>query len=378
MQIGIDASRAVRCRRTGTEQYARSVIDHLLALPQAAHHTWRLYLPPPQDGFTAPPPARWAAAEQRVLPGRRLWTHRSLAREIRQRRPDVLFVPSHVIPWLWPSRLLPAAVVTVHDLGYHYFPQAHPLFQRLYLQVSTRWNVRVASRVIAVSQATAQDLVRLYGVEPGRIRVIHEAPMPLPPASPAQQEAVRRRYGLVRPYALYVGTLQPRKNLARLVEAYARLWQQQPVPWDLVLAGGEGWLHRELQRLVERAGLAGHIHLTGYVPQAELPALLQGAYFFCFPSLFEGFGLPVLEAQSCGVPVMSANRSALPEIAGDAALYVDPMDVDAMAEAMLQLSQDEALRQRLIQAGYANVRRFSWEKAARETLAVLEEAASRG
>ncbi|OUC09309.1 hypothetical protein RY27_03615, partial [Litorilinea aerophila] len=162
------------------------------------------------------------------------------------------------------------------------------------------------------------------------------------------------------------------------VEANARLWQQQPVPWDLVLAGGEGWLHRELQRLVERAGLAGHIHLTGYVPQAELPALLQGAYFFCFPSLFEGFGLPVLEAQSCGVPVMSANRSALPEIAGDAALYVDPMDVDAMAEAMLQLSQDEALRQRLIQAGYANVRRFSWEKAARETLAVLEEAASRG
>ena len=145
--------------------------------------------------------------------------------------------------------------------------------------------------------------------------------------------------------------------------------------WDLVLAGAPGWLSDKLMADIEGMGLGDRLHLLGYVADDDLPALLQGARFFCYPSLFEGFGLPVLEAQSYGVPVMTSTNSSLPEVAGDAALLVDPTDVDAIAAAMLRLSQDEALRQQLIEAGYANVRRFSWEKAARETLAVLEKAA---
>jgi glycosyltransferase involved in cell wall biosynthesis len=299
-----------------------------------------------------------------------------LAREVQTHPPDVLFVPAHVLPFVIPVRRLPPSVVTVHDLGYRYFPEAHTRFQRVYLELSTRWNAWAARRIIAISQATAEDLRRYYATPAGKIRVIHEAVEPPTDAPEASPERLAR-YGLRQPYALFVGTIQPRKNLGRLMEAYARLHRAGYVDWDLVLAGGKGWLSDKLFAQAHALGLGDHIHFPGYVPDEDLPALLRGARFFCFPSLFEGFGLPVLEAQQTGVPVMCANNSALPEIAGDAAILVDPLDVDAIAEAMLRLSQDEALRQELIARGFENVKRFSWEKAARETLAVLEEAAQK-
>lgn len=383
MLIGVDASRALRARRTGTEQYALSIVRCLLELPRAAQHRWRLYtdvLPESEtggeSGWNLPDHAAWC-----VLPGRRLWTHRCLARELAQRPPDVLFVPSHVIP-LRPRRWLPPAVVTIHDLGYLHFPQAHPWPQRLYLRLSTQWSVRAAQRVIAISQATADDLQQHLGLAPEplqrKVRVIHEAaPEPVGQRGRLAIEGVRRRYGLQRPYALYVGTLQPRKNLSRLIAAYEQLCAGGQADFDLVLAGGTGWLSEPVVARAGQSAYAEHIHLPGYVPDDELPALLAGAHVFCYVSLFEGFGLPVLEAQRAGVPVMTSTHSSLPEVAGDAALLVDPLDVEAIAQAMLDLSRDEALRQRLIAAGYANVQRFSWERAAAETLAVLEEAAGK-
>ena len=234
----------------------------------------------------------------------------------------------------------------------------------------------MASHLIAVSQATATDLQTYYNTAAQKITVIHEATS-WPQAAWADA-LVRARYALPASYALYVGTLQPRKNLVRLIHAYHQLTQQQTLTWDLVVAGAGGWESAKLRQLIADLHLGDRIHCLGYVADEALSALYYGARFFCFPSLFEGFGLPVLEAQLHGVPVMTANNSALPEIAGDAALLVDPTDVDAIANAMLQLSQDEPLRQRLIAAGYENVKRFSWEKAARETLAVLEQVARGG
>ena len=378
MLVGIDASRALRAKRTGTERYAWEIIHHLLKLPAAGQHLWRLYVDAdcPENAFPVQTPhSLQANIEVCLLPQRRLWTHRVLAREVMQRRPDVLFVPSHVIPFVLPINRLPNCVVTVHDLGYHYFPAAHTPFQRIYLEWSTRWSARAAHSVIAVSQATAQDLHRIYTVRFGKIHVIHEAVTALKAPSPAQVNSAADRSGLKRPYALFLGTIQPRKNLGRLVLAYAHLSATEAPPWDLVLAGGQGWFGPSLDELIRSKKLSERIHLIGFVPDADLPSLLAGARFFCFPSLFEGFGLPVLEAHSIGVPVLTSNTSSLPEIAGDAALYVDPTDVDAIAEAMLRLSRDEALRQQLIEAGYANVKRFSWEKAAQQTLEVLEGAA---
>jgi glycosyltransferase involved in cell wall biosynthesis len=378
MLIGVDASRALRARQTGTERYAFQIIDHLLRLPAAADHNWRLYTgaePGPLPFPLRTPGASSANVQVRVLPARRLWTHRALAREVLRQPPDVLFVPAHVIPFVLPPQRLPPAVVTIHDLGYLLFPAAHTRSQRWYLDWSTRWSAHAAARVIAISRATAQDLAHFYGVDRRKIDVIYEATVPLlaPPAvggTPPWQPS--------RPYALFVGTIQPRKNLVRLAQAYARLRRTHAVGWDLVLAGGEGWLSQPVIDQIDSLGLPDCIHRLGYVADGALEPLLRNALFFCYVSLYEGFGLPVLEAQMHGAPVMTANNSSLPEVAGDAALLVDPLDVDAIADAMLRLSQDEALRQQLIAAGYANVARFSWETAARQTLDVLLAAALSG
>ncbi len=379
MQIGIDATRALRARRTGTERYALEIIQHLLALPQASQHQWRLYvdhLPRGDEPWVEDSlPAHAALC---VLPARPMWTHRALASEVLHHPPDLLFVPSHVLPFVFPVKRLPPAVVTIHDMGYLHFPAAHPWRQRLYLDWGTRWSVAAASRVIAISQATAADLQQHLRANQNKVRVVYEAVNALPKPSAEAIATLRARYHLARPYALYVGTIQPRKNLARLLMVYERLCQQGDVPFDLVLAGGTGWLSQAIIEQAKQSPHAARIHVTGYIADADLPGLIAGADFFTFPSLYEGFGLPILEAQSLGVPVMTAKGSSLPEVAGDAALYVDPTDVEAIAHAMLRLSQDESLRQELIAAGYRNVQRFSWEKAASETLAVLEEAARQG
>lgn len=381
MLIGLDASRAARAQRTGTERYALEVIRHLLALPEAATHQWRLYLdnPPTGELLALAEPynqvgvqnGNTTTVEFCLLPGRRLWTHRALGQAVRRRPPDVLFVPAHVLPFCWPAHL-PPSVVTIHDLGYHYFPQAHTLRQRLYLPLSTYWSAWAATQVIAISANTAHDLQRLYAIPAAKVQVIHEAwtpPAALTPAPGGWPEQLPQHY------CLYVGSLQPRKNLVRLLHAYGKLRRLQPAAPDLVIAGAAGWGSEDLPRLAATLGVAAQVHFLGYVAEATLPALYQNACFFCFPSLFEGFGLPVLEAQFYGVPVMTANHSSLPEVAGKGALLVDPTDVDAIATAMLRLSQDEALRQALIAAGHENVKRFSWTKAARETLAVLERVA---
>ena len=376
LSIGIDASRSLRIEPTGTEFYSRQIIGHMLAAP-SDRVSFRLYAPttPSAEAMrgAAPPPHDQRAVTVRTLPGTRLWTHRTLACELCRRPPHVLFVPAHVVPFL-PPPLLPSTVVTLHDAGYRYFPRSHTAVQRLYLELSTRWSAAAAERIIAVSRHTADDLQRFYGVPEAKIRVIHEAPVPRTSA-PDQDAAAAPSYQ--RPFALYVGTIQPRKNLLRLMDAFARLIQRQQIGWDLVLVGRRGWLSEEYERHVAASGLTGRVHFPGYLSDAAVAALMGKALFFAFPSLFEGFGLPVLEAQTTGVAVMCAKNSALPEIAGDAALLVDPEDVDEIAKAMLRLSQDEKLRQELIAKGYENVKRFSWEKAARETLAVLEEAAAK-
>ena len=368
MIIGIDASRTTAARPTGTEAYSLELTHALLALD--AGHIWRLY-------FNQPPaPADWPARpelELRLMPFPRLWTHGRLSFEMARRPPDVLFVPAHVLPLVRPRR----SVVTVHDLGYHYFPEAHTWSARLYLELSTRLNARWATRVLADSRATADDLMRVYGTPADKLRVVYPGLNPAirRVADQNRMAEVAGRLGIPGDYILHVGTLQPRKNLARLIEAYGMLAGAEPIP-RLVLAGQRGWLSQGIFQAVERLGLAGRVHFPGYVAEEELPALMSGARLFVFPSLYEGFGFPVLEAMACGVPVVCSNTSSLPEVAGEAALLVDPTDVSALAAAMRQALIQTELRARLIDAGQKQAARFSWERAARATLAALEEAAA--
>jgi len=377
MLIGIDASRATAAHRTGTEIYSLHLIRELLALGKG--HRFRLYFnQPPAPGLFPD------AAEMRVMPFARLWTHARLSREMRADPPDLLFVPSHVLPVIHPER----SVVTVHDLGFHYYPEAHTLSQNLYLRWSTRYNARTARRVLADSIATRDDLLRYYRIPEDRIEVVYPGRDETlgPVRDPEVLQDVRARYGLRNPYLLYVGTLHPRKNLVRLVQAFAALTNAMAAgPADgsraepsaepqLVLAGQKGWLYEDIFDQVRKLDLEDRVVFTGYMPDADLPALLSGAEAFVFPSLYEGFGLPVLEAMACGTPVICSDVSSLPEVAGEAALQVDPLDVGALAEAMHRLIADAGLRATLVERGYEQVQLFSWGRCASQVLRVLEEA----
>jgi glycosyltransferase involved in cell wall biosynthesis len=366
MLIGIDASRAVAAQPTGTEVYSQRLIQALLTLDSP--YRFRLY-------FNAPPADAFPGAEIRTIPFPRLWTHLRLSWEMARCPPDMLFVPSHVLPLIHPS----ISLVTVHDLGYLYFPQAHPWRQRLYLDLSTRWNARVATHLLADSQATKSDLVSCYSIPPEKVTVaypgIDETLAPV--RDPTAIEAVKARHGIAGDYFLYLGTLQPRKNLSRIVAAFAAL---QPETWKsgtvLVLAGKRGWLYDDLFAKVRRLELEGRVLFPGYIPDEDKAALLSGALAFLFPSLYEGFGLPVLEAQACGCPVVASAASSLPEVAGDGALLVDAQDTAAMAAAMQRIATDLALRESLIERGFANVRRFSWAACAEPVLGAIEQCAS--
>lgn len=358
MRIAIDASRCTVQRVTGTENYAIQLIRALIRLN--TQHDITLYFrdTPSSDLFPVSEHVTYG-----VIPFRRAWTHVRFAAELWRDQPDVTFVPAHTLPIFFPG----TAVVTVHDLGFKYFPQAHPVRQRLYLDWTTRYSAYRVNIILADSQATADDLHRFYGVESDKIRVVYPGINPL---AVGDIQTVRQKYNLPERYFLFVGTLQPRKNIARLVEAY-QLWQRQN-PGDnagLVLAGGKGWLYDPAW--VE--GVEG-IHLMGYVDDADKGALYAGALALVFPSLYEGFGFPVLEAMQCGTPVIASNTSSLPELVGEPGLLVNPLDVEAIAEAMSQLSNETSLRSKLVGQGFAQATRFTWIEAARKTLAALESA----
>ncbi len=360
--IGIDASRAFEPRATGTEEYSSQVIQHLV---QRAHYRYRLYR-------RAPLPAQVAEVNVRVLRPRRLWTHLALGSELARDRPDLLFVPAHVLP-LWPR--LPS-VVTVHDLGYLAFPEAHTAFQRWYLSWSTRRHARLATRLIADSEATRRDLQRHYGVEPERVDVVHLGVDPrLAPAAPSVVDALRARLGLPAeaPYLLHVGTLQPRKNLVRLVTAFAAATADR-ADVQLVLAGAGGWGHDGSVARARELGVDRRVHRVGYVARAELAPLYTGALAVLLPSLYEGFGLTALEAMACGAPVACSDGSSLPEVVGQAALLFDPLDEADMAAAIRRLVSDAPLRLRLQAAGHHRVAGFSWERCAAGTETALARA----
>ena len=275
----------------------------------------------------------------------------------------------HLLP---PLRSTPT-VLTVHDLIFRHLPEHHKPLNRWYLNSTMPLYCRRADHIIAISESTRRDLIAAYHLPPEKITVVHEAAAPhFGPRSAQAVEAVRARYGLPQRYLLVVGTIEPRKNLPRLLSAFERL-HAEGLTEALVVVGKRGWLYGDFFAQLERSPVREAVLFPGYVPDDDLPAIYAGAQALALPSLYEGFGLPVLEGMACGAPVACSDTSSLPEVAGDAALYFDPRDVDAIAEALRRLLSDADLQAQMRQCGFERAGTFSWERVAAETKVVYDD-----
>jgi glycosyltransferase involved in cell wall biosynthesis len=256
-------------------------------------------------------------------------------------------------------------VVTVHDLSFLFYPRSFRVVNRLYLRLLTRLSMQRARRVVAVSASTRRDVIRYYGVAEEKVDVVYNGvDQAFEPFPEDQVAAFRARHGLPERFILFVGTLEPRKNVARLIRAYAQLPGRRP---PLMLVGGRGWLYDDVLRLVEELGLTPDVHLIGYVPADDLPWWYNAAELFVYPSLYEGFGLPPLEAMACGTPVVASTSSSLPEVVGDAGLLVDPADTAGLTAALNTGLTNASTRARLRAAGLARASQFTWQATAHGT-----------
>jgi glycosyltransferase involved in cell wall biosynthesis len=285
---------------------------------------------------------------------------------------DVVHYPANFVPLLTKSGGA-KVVLTVHDLSFLREPAWYRWNRATYYRYAIRRSVRLADRLIADSYATATDLSTLLKVPQERIDAV---PLgvgePFKSTSADQQATVRQFYSLPEQFFLYVGTIEPRKNIVRLIEAWSKI--AAALPYDLVIAGREGWKCGAVKDATKISPHASRIHFPGFIRPEDLPALLGAARVFVWPSLWEGFGLPPLEALACGTPVVSSNRSSIPEALGDSALLVDPLNVEQLAAAMRDAATDEALRKRLVAAGLGRAATFSWRRTAQLTAAAYRRA----
>ncbi len=384
MTIGFDASRAFIGQRTGTENYSYELLKHLLAID--TENTYRVYL---RSGQGLENEILQVSNVQIIdIRAQRLWTQAGLAWQVLKNSPDVLFIPAHTLPVI--RRPQQKTIVTIHDLGAEYLPQYHQFPQKLYLNRSTEYAVKHATKLIAVSQATKENLIAQLHANPEKISVIYEGydADHFRPQNKEAMQAVQDKHGLTKPYFLFVGTIQPRKNLERLIEAFAYMvhhyLENEEVTKDysvnmrelrnieLVLAGKKGWLSDAIYQAPKKYGVTGRVKFLDYVSHSDMPGLYAGALTFVFPSLYEGFGLPVLEAMACGVPVLTSNTSSLPEVGGQVAFYADPYSVDDLAGKLYMLLSQEKLRHKAKSGGIEHAKQFSWQKCAVETLKVLQ------
>lgn len=290
-------------------------------------------------------------------------------RQVRSRLgADIVHYPASV----GPLTRIPNTVLTIHDLSYLREPSWFPARRSLYYRKTILRSARLAARIIADSQATADDLILLGGLPAAAIDVVHLGVDELfRPASDEVRAAVREKYTLPPKFFLFCGTLEPRKNIPHLITAWSSVADQ--CDWDLVIAGRRGWGVGPIERAVAESPHADRIHPPGFIEQEDLPAVLSAAGAFVWPSLWEGFGLPPLEAMACGTPVLTSSTSSLPEVVGDAAVLVDPLNVPAIAQGMIELAQDETLRTDLRRRGLARAAKFTWDKTAEETVATYRK-----
>ena len=380
MRIGIDITSAVT-QSAGIGRYTRELVRALFAL--GAPHAYTLFY---ATGKRVPPPVGPLPTGTRVrrLPFHDKWLARfwhklqlPIPVDLMTGPLDVFHSPDFTLP---PTRARTRTLLTVHDLSFIRDPDSAVPSLRAYLNRAVPRSVARADRVLADSEATKNDLGALFGTPARKIDVLLSGVDARfkPARDPAALAAVRHKYRLGSgPFVLALGTIQPRKNYVRLIQAFAQVvghWWQIGSDWmgdaNLVVAGGQGWMFDAIFAEVKRLDLENRVRFTGFVDDADLPALFSAATAFAYVSLYEGFGLPVLEAMACGAPVIGSNTSSIPEVVGDAGLLVDPLDVDAIAAGLIGLLKDASARDAFMRLGLERAGRFTWEKAARQLLSI--------
>jgi glycosyltransferase involved in cell wall biosynthesis len=303
-----------------------------------------------------------------------LWENAALPVHLRRQKLDALFCAKNLVPWFTPRKL--KTVIMVYDLVYfpingRYLPE-YPSLDVAYMRLFLPGSIRRADRIIAISRNTAKDVAELFAPDPARVSVAELGVDIPPPAAfaPEHVDEVRRCHALTRPYIFYCGTLSPRKNVARALEAFAQL--RTEIPHDFVVTAGKSWNDRATLEKARALGLGERFRQLGDVPASDMHALYRMADAFVYVSLYEGFGLPILEAMACGCPVLTSNTSSIPEVAGDAALMVDPLDVGAITDGLRRIVTDRVFADDLRRRGQARAATFTWDETARRVLAVLQ------
>lgn len=369
MRIGIDAT-AMPPQRVGAGNYILNLVKFLAEADQndyiifAKHQDVALFQAMHNHRSIVP-----SASASRV--GRILWEQVILPMEIRRWRIDVFHSPHYTMPIIAKCK----SVVTFHDMTFFLYPHMHQAYKRLFFKLAIQLSARRANAIIADSESSRQDVINILNVDPHRVFTVPlgVAPHFRPIDQPAALARIRQKYRLPEQMILYVGVLEPRKNLPTLIRAFKSLVERGSA-YKLVIAGRKGWMYDGLFRTINKLDLVNRVIFTGYVPEEELPLIYHAADLVVYPSVYEGFGLPVLEAMACGVPVITSNVSSMPEIVGNAGILVNPYRPEELAEAMYQILENADRRQHYAQQGLARAKDFSWARTARETLAVYQYA----
>ena len=370
MKIGIDASRYKHETATGVEWYSYHIINGLLS-EALKREDAEVVLYSREDLNTPKEFEHPRKIRKKVLRARRFWTLWKLSVEMWKRPPDVLFVPSHTLPLIRPK----FSVITIHDTAFRYLKKSYSRMQYCYLNWSTKYAVKHASKIIVPSEATKQDLVQFFRCPAYKIVVVPHGFKKPHRVDETEVSENLKNFGLgvdgeVVPFVFFVGRLESKKNLARLVEAFAGFSESHP-EWKLVLGGKQGVGFEEISEKVREFGMENKVIMPGYLDENEKAYLYQNCEIFAFPSLYEGFGLPILEAFYYGKPILTSHVSCMPEIAKDAAMYCDPFDPSEITKCLEKLADDKDFADRLVAKGRERLKFFTWEVSVKKTFDVL-------
>ncbi len=350
-------------RRVGSGEYCFELLLNLNKLDRKNNYI--IYLPQSPTSDLPKESSRW---HYRIVRPRKMWTLFSLSIEFlfKRSRADVFFSPTHYLPIVCPKN----SAISILDVSYVRFPE---LFQKSDLNQLIKWtrySVGKAKGIFTISKSSKDDIIKEYGVSVDKIAVTYPGIKTVLSSKykVLSMSELGKKYGIKENYILFVGTLQPRKNIVRLIEAFSKLKDDI----KLIIIGKKGWLYEEILGAPKKYKIESRVKFLDFVPDEDLPSFYKNALCFVLPSLYEGFGLPVLEAMKYGCPVVASNISSLPEAAGDAALYVDPLNVEDIKKNLELIINNPELRKDLVEKGYKQVKKFSWEKTARETLRALE------